>query len=399
MATTLSTILNELQEVRKYLIKIGPSRRIEPIVTKKRLEADEIYCRFNACLDTVTTQLQKCSKEEIKLIDLTSSQFIQLYEEIINLCTVSKQVEKMSGDNFDLKTALSLLPILNDEEIVTKQLIESLDYYSSTITEQENQLKLIPFVLKTRLSPKAKLKLKPKYDKISDLIRDMRLFLLPQKSHTALQSRLHQCQQNDKSVEDYGKELTELFVELTISQAQGNTESYNILRPLNEKTAIKRFADGLRNRRLSTIIAARNFDSLSDAIQAAQEENVSGFSGAAEISSMGRSRTFMNQGYNGPQRRPFRGRGRSMNRRFQAYGGRNRGYQAYPRSQVTFHDSKPSRGNQYRGNQYRGNRGMYGHSSNFNRNTGRQINCVEQENDGENEVSDVSETLNHFFRP
>lgn len=84
---------------------------------------------------------------------------------------------------------------------------------------------------------------------------------------------------------DYGKLITELFVDLTISQADGNTECYNILKSINEKQAIKQFSDGLRNRRIGTIISARNYSSLKDAIQAAQDEETSS-SAAGEVMGM-----------------------------------------------------------------------------------------------------------------
>lgn len=38
-----------------------------------------------------------------------------------------------------------------------------------------------------------------------------------------------------RSIEDYGKEIERLFDELTISQADGDTNKFEILRPLNEK--------------------------------------------------------------------------------------------------------------------------------------------------------------------
>ncbi|CAG9115832.1 unnamed protein product [Plutella xylostella] len=72
------------------------------------------------------------------------------------------------------------------------------------------------------------------------------------------------------AVEMYAGMLNE--TDLTISQSDDNPEAYGVLKPLNEKTAIKRFSDGLRSSRLSTIIAARNYSSLSEAIQAAKDE-------------------------------------------------------------------------------------------------------------------------------
>lgn len=59
-----------------------------------------------------------------------------------------------------------------------------------------------------------------------------------------------------------------------------------LLKNVNEKFAIKKFADGLRNRRLSTVIAARNYKSLKDAIQAAKEEETEGSSTSGDVMGM-----------------------------------------------------------------------------------------------------------------
>lgn len=81
--------------------------------------------------------------------------------------------------------------------------------------------------------------------------------------------------QNELSIADFGSKLEELFVELTISQADCIESASEILRPLNEKLTIKRFADELRNRRLVRIITARDYQQLKDAIRAAQDEETS----------------------------------------------------------------------------------------------------------------------------
>lgn len=62
---------------------------------------------------------------------------------------------------------------------------------------------------------------------------------------------------------------------MTISQADGNDSRYDILRPINEKSAIKRFADGLTDPKLSTIISSRQFTSLPEAIRTAIDEQTS----------------------------------------------------------------------------------------------------------------------------
>ncbi|XP_050559861.1 uncharacterized protein LOC118265684 [Spodoptera frugiperda] len=76
------------------------------------------------------------------------------------------------------------------------------------------------------------------------------------------------------SISEFGDKLTDLFVGLTIAQSDENPKASEILRPINEKLAIKRFADGLRNRRLSTIISARDYSQLKDAVRAAEDEEL-----------------------------------------------------------------------------------------------------------------------------
>ncbi|CAH2083624.1 unnamed protein product [Euphydryas editha] len=175
---------------------------------------------------------------------------------------------------FDLKTAVSLIPVMDGSEDMTKRIIDSIDLYSSMI-EATEQSSLINFVLKTRLTESAKLRLEKTYTSCSILIADIRKHLLTTKSSTALHSQLFTCSQGSRSIEEYGKSLEELFTQLTVSQADGNTSAYNILKPLNEKLAVHRFADGLRNKNLNLILTARNYDSLKDVIQAAKEEELS----------------------------------------------------------------------------------------------------------------------------
>lgn len=61
----------------------------------------------------------------------------------------------------------------------------------------------------------------------------------------------------------------------TISQASDDNSAHAILKPLNEKNAIKRFTFRLRSQRLSFTDAAHNFNNLQEAVQAAQDEKTS----------------------------------------------------------------------------------------------------------------------------
>lgn len=212
----------------------------------------------------------------------------------------------------------------------------------------------------------------------------MRNQLLPQKAATAIQSKLQTIRQNERSVADFGKEISELFSDLTISQANGNTDHYDILRPLNEKLAIKRFADGLPNSRLSTIIAARNFSTLKDAIQAAHEEEMTSNS-SAQVTSMAQKPS------RGFYRRPYRGQRGHQKYRGQWNNNNNKTpYRSHHQPQPSSYQKSNSRG--------RSSRGRYYRSSNYQ----RQVHTMTPSHDT-SEQQHVSsgqpetESLNHFF--
>lgn len=97
-----------------------------------------------------------------------------------------------------MKTAVNLLPLMTDKESVTKQLIDAIELYESMLGEGKQML--IDFVLKTRLSASAKLRLAPEYQDVRVLTQDMRKHLLTRMSDVALQSKLQVSFQGNRSV-------------------------------------------------------------------------------------------------------------------------------------------------------------------------------------------------------
>lgn len=53
----------------------------------------------------------------------------------------------MSGEKFDIKTAIALLPVLTGQESITRQLIDGIELYNSML-ETSSANSLIEFVLK-----------------------------------------------------------------------------------------------------------------------------------------------------------------------------------------------------------------------------------------------------------
>lgn len=270
----LNDIFQKLTQVRTNIIKLSHERRKTPQLQTKLDNAKTIYSGLNSEIANFNQKIKNFEVEEseILLVKDLIEKIRTLYKEI---CDFGKKKESSGTEmaSFDLKVAVSLLPNMDGTEDTTNKLIDAIELYDAMLNDDGKPL-LIKFVLKTRISNSAKLRLKANYATVNELLTDIRTHLLTRKSDTAIQVKLLRTRQGDKSVEDFGKELEELFVNLTIAQANGNHATYDILRPINEKTAIKRFADGLRNQKLSTIIASQKFEYLKDAIRAAQDEEI-----------------------------------------------------------------------------------------------------------------------------
>lgn len=389
MAENVKNLYEELYKVRQYLIKIGPERRKGNISKVKLEEAENLAKKYDIFVDRISKVIHSLSQSERQLIQKYCEKFNFLYLEIKELCGTTPRSSDSGSDQyeeipvtmekFDLKVALTLLPVMTDENL--KELINGIEYYGS-ILDENSKTKLISFVLSTRLSNMGKLKLSSSYSTIEELTRDMRVQLLPKKSATAIHTKLQYAKQNDKTIADFGKDLTEMFVDLTISQADGNSDSYNILRPLNEKIAIKRFSDGLRNRRLSTIIAARDYSSLKDAVQAAQEEETSSsLAGAAEVMGM----------YRQPRRQHFPQRTHRGPRG-------QRGPQRYFRGKSSQYYRNPPEGRQWAPQMYRGRSFQRGRFNGFRGNSSRgAVNVCAPQSEPAPDDPNI-ESLNHFFR-
>lgn len=384
MAHELNDIFEKLRLLKENLIKLSYEKRTPERLSEKFKEATVVFNHYTDLIPIIQKQIDKkeLSGESLLLIKSFSKRIKKIYSEIKEFCSklhIRTPSDKSDSDSFgstsdslekikmafNLKTALSLLPVVSDENSI-RQLIDGIEYYNSLLENDQCKSSLISFVLKTRLSQAAKLRLQNNYLNVDDLLNDMRTILLPKKSATALQNKLHSTSQGQKSIEDYGRELSEIFMDLSIAQADGKMENLKILQPVCEKQAIKRFADGLRNRRLSTIIAARNFSNLKDAVQAAVDE---------EMTSTSQSNDFLTYTYNnnpviGTHGRPYlkfrtarQYRGASSYNNYSRpvvhrgtfYRGRGRAYQNGPNPSTWYRGKYSQYRNRY--NNYRGHKG------------------------------------------
>lgn len=404
MKQKLIDIHSSLSYLRKYIVKLSIERRNSKLAYDKYLEAKELNEELNILVQQIN-QLGKNSFSSADWLELSSlAQVIPpIYQEICGLVTYRPPKEDRMASTFDFKTAIALMPVMvNGQDEVTNRLIEGISLYSSTLQSTLHK-DLINFVLKTRLSSSAKLRLKSTYATVESLIKDMKTHLLQKKSAVALQTQLLNTRQGNKSIESFGNELEEVFVNLTIAQACGDDTHYNILRPLNEKLAVKRFSDGLSNHRLSTIIASRQFQSLPEAIQAAVDETTL-IPHQSEMMNFQQSRRGY-RGRGGNRGNQHRGRGSNSNHQSgKPNRNQNRNFFRQNNQQTqnnTDFGNQTNTRNHHHGNgsQQRGSRGSYRGNYRGNQRYVSQVHNVdiEETNNPNRNISD-SQTQNQFFR-
>lgn len=401
MAAKLKELHGRLKSIKENLVKIGPTRRIDKVKEEKlsltNLLYDE-YCKIKEIIEKETAE-GKYKTPDVESIEILCSDIKSYYIKITELCTVT-EVERKTGkmERFELKTAVSLLPLMNDEEKVTKQLISNIEMYDQML-ESSGKQSLITFVLKSRLSESAKLRMSETYSSVSELLTDMRQHLLSKKSDTTIQKRLQHTRQNRMSVEDYGKQIEDMFVDLTISQANGDQSKYDVLKPINEKNAIKIFSDGLRNNRTSIIVASRNYKSLKEAIQGALDEElhstgtqetqgqVLSYHRARGRSNFHNDRNFHQQGHNSFRTRSsFRGPPRGRGTYYNNYSYQNNRFENDSRNWTRGrgHGRSYTRGNNNRGFRWQNNE--------------HQVNVAQTSNEQNSNTPQTTETHNLFFR-
>lgn len=264
---SLLELFSELKEIRDSIVKLSKEKRCGNQGQNKFLKAHEVKKKFDSLFRKII--VIEVDAVDLKFAKSLSEQFSKLFDEIESLISLeSKQNSKMA--EFDLKTALSLFPVICQNENQMYHLIEGLEFYGNMLKKEDHET-MISFVMKMRLSEEARYKLNQKYSTVSELVNDIRKYLISPKSDTSISAKLNNCRQGNRSIESFGNELEKLATQLTLAQAKGDESAYRLLKPINEKTAIKRFAEGLNTVRTGTIVAARNVETLRQAIVLAIE--------------------------------------------------------------------------------------------------------------------------------
>ncbi|KAG5879212.1 hypothetical protein JTB14_027078 [Gonioctena quinquepunctata] len=281
-------LVEEVRVFHRNLQKDNTERRRDEEVTRSKFKKlgkfrDLYRClveQFNKCKveDEVKNEIRSYAKsieQYFREIDEHLKSRIGEFYKSITLPSKIKVIIRPCLDSetgnmtekFNLRTAASLLPVMDGTENVTKQLIDSIELYDALLDDAGKTL-LTNYILKTRLSQSTKIRMNSAYVSNAQLILDLKTHFITKKSISAL-SKQRNC-----SIDEFGKSIEELLVDLTITQADGNQNAIQVLRGVNEKIAINAFANGLQNSELRTIIKSRNYSKLSDAIQGSEDEEI-----------------------------------------------------------------------------------------------------------------------------
>lgn len=387
MTTPFRHLAEELRVFNRNLNKDNASRRTSFRITNKKLkEINKIELEFKEIRDKFNSQAnEEKLKTEVKEYIACIESYIPVIVATLNARleqigdnrteTGSSELDSdsdsnMPNDTFCLKTATSLLPLMNGSEETTKQLIDAIDLYSSMLNAEGKKL-LINYVLKTRLTQSAKIRLESTYETVTLLVDDLKKHFTSVKSAAALSSQLFNAKQGGKSIEQFGGNIETLMTELTISQANGNDQNINVLKSVNEKAAVNIFANGLRDSDLRTIVKARNYQKLTDAISGAKDEERVGPSSSSspQMFHMRGNGRFSNY----KQNRGNSGQNFSQNNRsfYNNNQNNNNGRFGNGYNRDRFKDTYNDRGNnanhsRYRGNNFRSNN----YRQNFSRSRG-----------------------------
>lgn len=180
------------------------------------------------------------------------------------------------GESFSFKTASALLQKLDGSTDTVHQLIESINFYESSL-DADSKTQVINYVLKICLSHRDRIRMKSGYNSVTELVVDLKRNFLPKQSAPSLIAKMQASRQGNLTTDEYGRTIETLMADLTIAQIgeASEVQVIDVITKQNEKLAVDIFAKGLRNREIRTVIKARNYERLSEAISAANEEALS----------------------------------------------------------------------------------------------------------------------------
>lgn len=99
MAESLKKYYNDLFEIRKYLVKIGPQRRQTGNITAKKFkEANILLHNSESIISNISNEIDNFDENELIIINSVIEKIRNLFEDIKFLCCVPNMTDVPTDD-------------------------------------------------------------------------------------------------------------------------------------------------------------------------------------------------------------------------------------------------------------------------------------------------------------
>ena len=377
------TILIEELEILINIFKKSPNREYSNAYILNRTETvNNNYNKFVDIYETLDSKINAkillSSKEKYNLRYKEVNDLIKKHSRVnlIQETNIETIVDKMAS--FDILHTVKLIPEFNGESAQLNNFLSLIEYLHNTL-KNDDKPKLVEFILKTKLSEKARKKIANniKIETLDDLKTSFMKTFKTIRSALLVQSELMNSTQGNNTLTRYIDRIQNLNYELSNLQMtdKGQAEK-EVIVMMNEQMAMNVFKKGLKEPMRSMVVSAR-VETLQSAIDLANEAEATQFS--ADVYNYKTSSYRMRNDNN---------RGRYQNNR-----GHNLGikYNNYTRDNFNqrknnnyYHNNNSNTRNTQRGNNQRNNNNFRGNNSvnrgnyarNNNQNNRRSVNHI-----------------------
>ena len=359
----LEDITNLTTELETVIIifKKNPNRQYnKPYILNKleliRQNYEKYLVVYEYLKDSIKSELLKSFEARylakyIELKDILNKHSETALDLTINTNNIKEDNNLVKMASFDIMHTVKLVPEFNGESSQLTNFLNLVEYVNDTLKDDDKK-KLIEFVIKTKLSEKARKKIASNI-KIEDFEQLRNIFEKTFKSNRSalvVQTELMSTTQGKNTLTSYINKVQNLTFELSnLQMAHRSQLEKDVITVMNEQMASNIFKKGLSEPIRSVVLSAR-VETLQNAIDIACEAEASKFD--ANVYNYRASSYQRNVNSNG--------RGYSANTRYN----NNRGHRGNNNNYNRGNNNRDTRGYS---NNYSGNRGYTrGNNNNYN---------------------------------
>lgn len=185
-------------------------------------------------------------------------------------------IESLNMAKFELATAIKLINTFEGENSDVLDFTRSVNYYANSFGPEDDKItecerkKLIDFLLNIKIKGHARQIFLRTPTSIKQLCDQLLKRFKPRETMADLTDKLHSVSQEQRTVDNFAKEIELLSYKLLQLQMIGKSDdAEGTVREMNEFTVVEAFKRGLRRELKDAVVAAR-VTTLGDAIDIAQ---------------------------------------------------------------------------------------------------------------------------------